>query len=149
MWFHFFSILYNTVPQKPTNDDCFQTYVLRFKYHLFSQTISNCIFTQFIGFSYLTTKYFLKCSAIYSKILVVEYMMDIFELFINKLASISQNCYYFFFIFVRVLLDLRLKKCYEKHISWSPFHGLDVWHLATSPQNMQSTCWKSRLIKVT
>ena len=86
-----------TVPQKPTNDDCFQTYVLRFKYHLFSQTISNCIFTQFIGFSYLTTKYFLKCSAIYSKILVVEYMMDIFELFINKLASISQNCYYFFF----------------------------------------------------
>ena len=82
-----------TVPQKPTNDDCFQTYVLRFKYHLFSQTISNCIFTQFIGFSYLTTKYFLKCSAIYSKILVVEYMMDIFELFINKLGINKFPCY--------------------------------------------------------
>ena len=85
-----------TVPQKPTDDDCFQTYVLRFKYHLFSQTISNCIFKQFVGFSYLTTKYFMKSLPFYPKILAVENMMNIFKLFINKLASISQNCYNFF-----------------------------------------------------
>ena len=85
-----------TVPQKPTDDDVFQTYVLRFKYHLFSQTISNCIFKQFVGFSYLTTKYFMKSLPFYPKILAVENMMNIFKLFINKLASISQNCYNFF-----------------------------------------------------
>ena len=35
----------------------------------------------------------MKCPAIYPKILVVEYMMNIFELFINKVGTNKFMCY--------------------------------------------------------
>ena len=78
---------YHTVLHWLPCEALFKPYVLRFKKHCFLALSPKCINRQLVGFSYLTTEYFMKCPSIYPKTLVVEYMMNIFKLFITKLGT--------------------------------------------------------------
>ena len=109
----------------------FKPYVLRFEKHCFLALSPKCINRQLVGFSYFITKTIILYSRFYPKNLVEKKIQQIFKLFINKLASISQNCHNCF-LFRQGFVGFEIEKMLWKTYILKPFS----WSRCVTPRNI-------------